>query len=559
MASSTESSLISKLKTSDSTEIFTLISDYLQPFSDIISSSSSSSSNQNTTLIRQLLKRFLPFINTSLSILPKRIPEIPNSNEILITELFKVYLLCLNCLESVSSQLDAKPSTFHLQRIRMIRCFESCSRFREAEVEVLKLLEKVYGVKKKKKTILPEIDKCGGDDDKGLFVVFVEIAVTLVRCASMASDKDDVYFRRVLHLMDEVKPWLRKLDSNSHEKFHKVLVYNLGKCALNFLEKTSFSDKDLVVTFCRTTLIEYEKSSIKDQFFKIAKRMCSVLFMLEEDRLLYIMDILDCVARESKVEEGNAGTDFVELVYYCVNNCKTANASICHTFAAYLNKTAEHYKQFMKPLNSILRLYAAGLLLVSCKLRSGAEDVVSSGNAKFECLLGTLLENKKILQSSPPLLGSLHICSRSSCISLSVEDRPFDGHTCTQSASDCEASRTYLTLYIKALEVLCLPLAKSVNSEWKQLITEKDDASATTMLSTVEDAFHALCQFILYSQSCTFETNGDGFGEKSRTLCIVTLAAFTLSIRTNLKLQKATPSGHYYKQKDASILCYYYK
>jgi separase len=152
----------------------------------------------------------------------------------------------------------------------------------------------------------------------------------------------------------------------------------------------------------------------------------------------------------------------------------------------------------MKPLNSILRLYAAGLLLVSCKLRSRAEDLVSSGTAKFECLLGTLLENKKILQSSPPLLGSLHICSRSSCISLSVVDQPFDGHTCTQSA-DCEASRTYLSLYIKALEFLCLPFAKSVNSEWKQLITEKDDGSATTMLSTVEDAFHALCQSILYS------------------------------------------------------------
>jgi hypothetical protein len=72
---------------------------------------------------------------------------------------------------------------------------------------VLKLLEKLHGVKRKKK-ILPEIDKIGGDDN-GLFVVFVEIAVTLVRCASMASDKDDGYFRRVLHLMDEVKPLLR--------------------------------------------------------------------------------------------------------------------------------------------------------------------------------------------------------------------------------------------------------------------------------------------------------------------------------------------------------------
>jgi separase len=207
MGSSTESSLISKLKTSDSTDIYTLVSDYLHPFFDIISPSSSS--NQNQTLIRQLVKRFLPFINNSLSILPKRLPEIPNSNEILIRELFKVYILCLDCLDLVSSQLDAKPSTFHLQRIRMIRCFESCSLFHEAEVEVLKLLEKLHGVKKKKKKkILPEIDKSGGDDN-GLFVFFVEIAVTLVRCASMASDKDDDYFRRVLHLMDEVKPLLR--------------------------------------------------------------------------------------------------------------------------------------------------------------------------------------------------------------------------------------------------------------------------------------------------------------------------------------------------------------
>lgn len=161
----------------------------------------------------------------------------------------------------------------------------------------------------------------------------------------------------------------------------------------------------------------------------------------------------------------------------------------------------------MKPLNSILRLYAAGLLLVSCKLKSklksGAEGLASSGTTKFECFMGTLLENKKILQSSPPLLGSFHICSRSSCMSSSVEDQQFDGHICTQSASDCEAVTTYQSFYVEALNFLCLPLAKSVNSERKQLLTEKNDASTMTMLSTVEDAFHALCQFILYSPRYT--------------------------------------------------------
>ncbi|WJX81047.1 separase [Trifolium repens] len=240
------------------------------------------------------------------------------------------------------------------------------------------------------------------------------------------------------------------------------------------------------------------------------------------------------------VEDGNAGPEFVELVYHCVIKSKTANASFCYTFAAYLNKTAEHYKQFMKPLNSILRLYAAGLLLVSCNLRSSAEDLVSCSTAKFECLLGALLENKTILQNSPPLLDSLHICSRSSCMSFSVEDQEFDGHTCTQSTSDCYDSITYLSFYIEALEFLCQPLAKSVNSERIQLLIGKDDASAMTMLSTVEDAFLALCQFILYSPSITFAKNGDIFDKKSRIVPLVTSAAFTLSIRTNLKFQEST-------------------
>ena len=56
--------------------------------------------------------------------------------------------------------------------------------------------------------------------------------------------------------------------------------------------------------------------------------------------------------------------------------------------------------QVMTPINSILRLYAAGLLLVSCNLRSRTGDLASSGSAKFEGLLGTLLENEKILQRS---------------------------------------------------------------------------------------------------------------------------------------------------------------
>jgi separase len=172
---------------------------------------------------------------------------------------------------------------------------------------------------------------------------------------------------------------------------------------------------------------------------------------------------------------------------------------LCQPFVFHFNRSNLPLWQFMRPLNSILRLYAAGLLLVSCNLRSRAEDLVSPGIAKFECLLGALLENKKILQSSPPLLGSLHICSRSSFMSSNVVDQQFYGHTCTQLSSDCDNSTTYLSFYIQALDFLCQPLAKTINSERKQLVIRKDDASAMTMLSIVEDVFHAFCQFILHS------------------------------------------------------------
>ena len=176
---------------------------------------------------------------------------------------------------------------------------------------------------------------------------------------------------------------------------------------------------------------------------------------------------------------------------------------VCAVVINFLYSTLiEVVWQVMTPINSILRLYAAGLLLISCILRSRVGDLASCGSVKFECLIGTLLENQKMLQTSPSLLGSLHICSKSNCMSSGVGDQCFHGQTCTQSGSDCEAFMTYLPFYIEALKFVCQPLAKSVNSERKQLVTGEDDASAITMLSTVQDAFHILCHLLLSSQRC---------------------------------------------------------
>ncbi|XP_061337166.1 separase [Gastrolobium bilobum] len=539
MASPTESSsLISKLQSSDSTGIYALVYDYLRPFADL---NPTKKTNNDQTLIRSLAKRFLPFLSTSFSILPKRVLEVSKSNNaVLVDELFKIYRLCLDCLDTVVSQLDCKPFMVEFQRVQLMHCFESCGRVEDAEAEGFGILQKLGTVKRKGKgKILPETDK-GSVDDKNLCSLVVEIVVNLVKCAATGLGKEDGHFRRVLHLVDEVRPWLRGLDAKSYEKFHGKLVIHLGKCATNLLGTTTFFDGDLVITFCCMTLSECMKSPIKDQVFKIARRMCSLMFTLQGNKYLYIMDTLDCIARECKVEEGNTVTEYLELVYYCVNNCQTANSGFCSTFAAYLNEKAEHFKQVMTPINSILRIYAAGLLLLSCNLRSRAEDHASSGSAKFECLLGILLENEKILQSSPSLLTSVHICSKSNCMSSNVENQRFYGHSCRKSSSDCEASMTYLSFYLEALKFLCQLLAKSVNSERKRLVTEEDNASAGSILSTVQDAFHILCHLMLSSPSFISDKNRDGFSEKSSTVLEVTLAAFTLSIRTNLKLKEST-------------------
>ena len=100
-ASPSESSLISKLQSSDSPDIHALVSDYLHPLSDL---KPTKKSNPDQTLIRSLSKRFLSFLKASLSILPKWFPEVSKSNNaISLLELLCIYKLCLNCLDVVAS------------------------------------------------------------------------------------------------------------------------------------------------------------------------------------------------------------------------------------------------------------------------------------------------------------------------------------------------------------------------------------------------------------------------------------------------------------------------
>lgn len=143
----------------------------------------------------------------------------------------------------------------------------------------------------------------------------------------------------------------------------------------------------------------------------------------------------------------------------------------------------------MSPVGMILRIYVAGLLLISCDLRSSDGDVGSSGAAKFQYLIGTLLDNENMLQDLSTVIGTLcgdlHIFSN-----VKQRDLP-------DQISSKFGSMTYIPHYLNALEFFSQPLAKAINSERKQLVAAKDDASAVNMLTTVLDAFHLHCQLIL--------------------------------------------------------------
>ena len=146
-ASPSKSSLISKLQSSDSPGIHTLVSDDLRPLSDL---KPTKKSNPDQTLIRSLAKRFLSFLKASLSILPKWFPEVSKSNNVVyLLELLRVYKLCLYCLDAVASQLASKPFSIEFQRLRLIHCLESCGLFDEAQLEGLGVLEKLPPAKRK--------------------------------------------------------------------------------------------------------------------------------------------------------------------------------------------------------------------------------------------------------------------------------------------------------------------------------------------------------------------------------------------------------------------------
>ncbi|CAH8297141.1 unnamed protein product [Eruca vesicaria subsp. sativa] len=105
MSSSDDHRLLSLIGSSSSDDIFTSLSDYLHPLT-----------SRKQDKLRSLAKKFLPFLNKSISLFPKRLSNPQPHDSSPAGDLFFAYELCLDCLESFFSQLACKPHTLQLQR-----------------------------------------------------------------------------------------------------------------------------------------------------------------------------------------------------------------------------------------------------------------------------------------------------------------------------------------------------------------------------------------------------------------------------------------------------------
>ncbi|CBI23880.3 unnamed protein product, partial [Vitis vinifera] len=512
MDSSMESSLISKLQSSDFANIHHHFLSHLRPFSPFLNSkptttttttrkpNRSSSSSSSSSSIRSLAKQFLPFLNRVLSILPKILSVSSSDLETTsLRELFDTYRLCLDCLECVSSQLACKFYSIHLQRVRMVHCFVAQAMWREAVDESFSILQSLpAGLEGR---YLPDLGKTGGGDQDFCGLV-VEIVLSVVKCVSMSQSKEGREYRRVLDLVEELTPWFRVLDANTYEKLHRVLVSHLYRCTLFLVEELACFDGDLVCTFCAATLTEYAKSSMKDQTLKCGRRICSSLFSQKENGSSFVVGVLMCVldtiAAECKVEMGNTFIEFVELVSYCANKCRITSKDLCTAVALHLNKMAGDFRQVLEPLNLILRLYATGLNFTGCNIQSSGSDSITSKSADDESAFEILLDDGDELQHLATSIGLLdnyfHINSKENKVSFSAEHK---------------------------------------------IIAESEAISSSAKLCHIQNALHQFCDVFLFCHCCTSENKREEFDENNKAISSVAVAAFTLSFRTRINMQKS--------------------
>ncbi|XVF45726.1 hypothetical protein PTKIN_Ptkin02bG0229600 [Pterospermum kingtungense] len=533
----TETALLSDLQTSDdSNHVHSLVADYLRPISTLLNSKKASKKSDQTT-VRSLAKQFLSFLSKSFPIIYNRL-FIQNPNQQQRTSLslfFDTYRLCIACIEFVSSQLAGGPHLVQIQRLKLVYCLQAWGRYDEGESEAFRVLERLRGGVNPGGKLVPSIDVGGGDSKFGSIVV--DAVASVVKSVAMGQSKDCGKYEKGLALLEQVRPWFRVLEVVVFEKSHNMLVAYLGRCCRFLVEEINNFGEDLVRRFIVECLAEYTRSTMKDQVYKFARRICSSLFSLEGSRSSVSIDlvtlVLASVSRECKVELENNATEFIELVDYCANKCRSASTVFCSTLARHLNNMAGDFPKATVPVDLILRLYATGLVFAEHNVKSKPDDFTTSKGVEDDSAIKVLFLERDKLHNMSALLGSLgnffSIGKQETCISSDIKYK---------TSMICKDRKACLVMYYNTLKFLCQPLAELVNSEKKRILAEADASSDSSKLSFIQDAFYQFCDSFFSLESCTSETEREEFDDDEVLIPSVIVAGFILSICTKLKMQE---------------------
>ncbi|XP_020873224.1 separase isoform X2 [Arabidopsis lyrata subsp. lyrata] len=538
MASTDDLRLLSLIESSDAgDDIFSSFSDYLKPFSTL---STSRKKQDRATTIRALAKQFLPFLNKSISLLPKRLSVAKSDKEARESalDLFRAYELCLDCLELVSAQLACKPHTVQSQRLRMVYCLDVWGFYENMYSEAFKVLEKLRGSDSKSRNcrLLPEVQ----DGEADMALVVVDAVAAIFRAVAMGQQLDDKRYRKVLLLLEEVGGWFRVLDAKAYEKFHRAIVTNLGKCSVSLVREAERFDGDLVISFCDLTVKEHYKSAFsKDRIYKFAREVLSVLFRFKDKKMSVTIDISMSLLRSLTCQfedESNENLmEFVDLVAYCAHKFRAAGDMYCAKVSKKLNEMAAIFLEAIPQLNLVLRLYSTGLSITVCDSKLGESKVKDSTD---DWKIQAMFDDDARWQSLVSLLGLVD--SYSGDVGNQTGSSLIGGHknynNKTHGSCTDKNKKTCWPQYLDALQFLCQPLADLIYSVKRKIVLETEMSCASAHLTTIHDAFLQFCDGCLFLQRCTSD-KGDSETDNNKALLNVAMGAFIVSLKTQLKLQ----------------------
>ncbi|KAG9458960.1 hypothetical protein H6P81_003468 [Aristolochia fimbriata] len=514
-----ESSLLDKLERSDYTGLQVQIAAYLRPLVDVISKGKHDNISLDPAALRPLAKQFLPFLSSLLKLLPSRLLDRANgASEEAAHELFGIYKLALDCLDSLSPCLAGKPYSTLLLRVRFFRCLEQWARYVEAEREGFVLLETLKSLIGGEASIknshkgMREEDICfvlgppPGDAEVTLALSVVELVGSLITCVYKKETKESQVYCRVLAMADQVMPWLRVLGPKEMEKFHRAITCSLYRCGLILVENLGCFDEHLVRKFCVTVLRECLKSSMKDQLLKMAWKYCSSVDW--ESKPALVLDILKCclgsLICDCKVNVLSNVNEVLDFLFYFSSKCGSTNSYLGTCAAKYLHEITLDFRQVFTPCATVLSLYVAGLNFCEC----------ANG------------ENLQQLVASLDSLATFFCPGEVTC----SQNGP---KTCTNRHGEVS-----LFSYIYALDFLCQPFAKSVNTIWKHSISEREVIPFLSDINAIQDLFLHLCHAFVIGLSKPCNGDSERLHKERLTLFHVVLAAFRVSLRTSRKSQE---------------------